>query len=368
MRIVTEKTDFGYRRALEIGGEQVSWLQIRDYQMRIGPATVRMGGIAGVGTHHRHRMKGYSRRVMEDSTTFMKAEGFDVAVLFGIDNFYHKFDYAPCMPEMLAKVRTKDAEAVLGTAAGYKVRPAKISDHATLAKLYNGNTAWRTGTLVRAKETFGRFHHGSEWRREPELFVVEDPRSRFAGYIIQDASPAPTTVCEVETTTIRAYPAILAKLVKVAIDRRDGEIALRLPPDHPFLLFLRRFGCSVDARFKNTGGPMGRIINQDTLLAKISEAYRCECGGDCDCDHDERYDIEVKTDLGRTRLSVPGEAPKGRPRVELPAMDLFQVLMGFRDPIEVLSSAGAKAASGGDEALEFLYPGHEGYMYAVDYF
>jgi hypothetical protein len=211
----------------------------------------------------------------------------------------------------------------------------------------------------------GRFHHGSEWRREAELLVIEDAKARFAGYMIQDADPAPTTVCEIETSSIRAYPAVLAKLARVAVARRDGEIALRLPIDHPFMLFLRPFGCVIETKNRATGGPMGRIINQDLLLARISESYTCECGDHCE---HERFDVTMKTDLGVSRLSVPGEARGRRPRVELPAMTLFQLIMGFRDPIEVLASRGVKASGGGEDALEFLYPGHEGYMYPVDYF
>ena len=58
-----------------------------------------MGGIAGVDTNEEHRNKGYSRRVMEDCTAFMTENGFDVAMLFGIPNFYPKFGYATVIPE-----------------------------------------------------------------------------------------------------------------------------------------------------------------------------------------------------------------------------------------------------------------------------
>ena len=274
MKIVTEASRHqkGWFRALEVEGEKVSWLNIFDFEMRIGTAVLSMGGIAGVATSSRHRMKGYSRAVMEDSTPFMKEKGHDCALLFGIDNFYHKFGYAPCMAEITAKVRTRDAEASLGEARGFRVRPLVDADVPAFARLYNQAETKRTLSMVRRPKAPLRFRHGSEWRREAEIIAVEDARGGFAGYFIHDSFPAPTTVCEVEARTPDAWPSILDEVVRIAIERRDGEIAVKLPADHGFLAFMRRFGLVVEARYRTTGGPMGRIVNQDTFLAKLEAA------------------------------------------------------------------------------------------------
>src|SRR5688500_988060 len=98
------------KHELMVGGEAVSHLWVQHLRMRVGSAVVRMGGIAGVGTERAHRMKGLSRRVMENSTRWMEAEGFDCATLFGIRDFYDKFGYAPCMLVPRFEVRTRDAE------------------------------------------------------------------------------------------------------------------------------------------------------------------------------------------------------------------------------------------------------------------
>ena len=79
--------------------DDVSRLWIFEHDMRCGSALLKMGGIGGVGTNEKHRMKGYSRHVMEDSTALMTEHGFDVAMLFGIANFYPKFGYATALSE-----------------------------------------------------------------------------------------------------------------------------------------------------------------------------------------------------------------------------------------------------------------------------
>ena len=88
--------------------EWVSSLGLIEYQMRFGSAYLKMGGIRAVGTREAHRNKGYSRRVMEATITFMTENGYDVSMLFGISNFYHKFGYATAIPETYVGFDTKD--------------------------------------------------------------------------------------------------------------------------------------------------------------------------------------------------------------------------------------------------------------------
>jgi len=365
-KMVTTRIPFGFRRALEIDGEAVSWLNVHDLKMRIGPAIVRVGGIGGVATNFRHRMKGYSRRVMTDTTRFMKEQGFDVALLFGIDSFYHKFGYAPCMPEMSGSIRTRDAERI-GKARGFRIRRAAEKDYPAISRLYAKNVENHTLMMVRTPKSVAEIRHGSEWRRVPEIFVVENPARRFAGYFIRDAAPAVTTLCEVETSTADALPAILAALTREAVNRRDGEITFHLAQDHPMTHLMRRLGCEVKARYRNTGGAMGRILNQDALLDKVGSAYVHDCSILSGC---KQFAVDVTTEFGTTKVPVPftESRPKTKSSLKIPAMTLFQLITGFRDPDEVAKSPGVSAKGGGMEAVSFFHPGYEPYMYVVDYF
>ena len=100
---------------LALGEDQpdVSRLWAPTFDMRIGSALVKMGGIAGVGTDEAHRMRGYSRLVLEESTRYFAETGHDVAVLFGIPDFYHRFGYAPVLPVTTLTVTVEDALAAV---------------------------------------------------------------------------------------------------------------------------------------------------------------------------------------------------------------------------------------------------------------
>ena len=80
-------------------GEVASWLWVLDLPTRLLGQTVRMGGIGGVNTKESHRMKGYARRLLSDTVSYMTEQGYDVTMLFGIPDFYDKFGYIPaCRP------------------------------------------------------------------------------------------------------------------------------------------------------------------------------------------------------------------------------------------------------------------------------
>ena len=364
MKIATEERHGGHFRVLKIKGDGVSHLGIYDHVVRIGPAQFKMGGIGGVATNWKHRKKGYARLVMEDSMNWMRDEGYDVTLLFGIEHFYHKFGFANCMPECVATVRTRDAEAMLGTKRTLEVRAAKDSDWPNAVRLYNRNNARRPLSIVRKARGFKGLRHGSGFHKRGEWVVLETRSGRFAGYAILDALPEPTRTCEVEVTNPAAYADVLGHLVRTAIRRRDGEIAVQLPLDHPFISHLRRFGCVVTVTYKNTGAMVGRFVNQDAVLTRLAAA----CGDDRGLRRAHGKYVRIKTDLGETRVAFAGAPRGGVARLVIPATTLFQVVVGFRKAEEALLSPGVRASGGGERLLEFLCPAVEPYLYSIDHF
>ena len=89
--------EFGTQLELVSGEQAVSGLNVWDLPLQIGAATVRLGGIGGVYTRREHRMKGYSRYVIEESLAFMREEGYHVSALFGIENYYPKYGFATAL-------------------------------------------------------------------------------------------------------------------------------------------------------------------------------------------------------------------------------------------------------------------------------
>jgi predicted N-acetyltransferase YhbS len=76
-----------------ISNRVVTHFGIWDYQMRVGSARVRVGGVGGVATDADYRKRGLMDRTARASMEAMRAQGYDVSLLFGIDDFYHRFGY-----------------------------------------------------------------------------------------------------------------------------------------------------------------------------------------------------------------------------------------------------------------------------------
>lgn len=120
---------------LQVGDDDsASRLNVLEKPMRIGEATVRFGGIAGVGTRPKYRLKGYASRVMDASTRLMTERGYDMGVLFGIGDFYHRFGYAVVFPISRLHLKT---QALLCAAAPLKTRAMKAADAKAVQRLYN---------------------------------------------------------------------------------------------------------------------------------------------------------------------------------------------------------------------------------------
>src|SRR6266536_3592169 len=144
MEIRTRKETNYSTREMLIDGQVVCWLTLIDYAMRIGSARVRMAGIAGVETKSEHRMKGYMRVLFQDTLEYMRNEGFDVSMLFGIPSFYPKFGYATCMALYKVMVKTRNAELAKGLARPVQARPIAPADLPAVAELYNRANASRS--------------------------------------------------------------------------------------------------------------------------------------------------------------------------------------------------------------------------------
>lgn len=360
MQIITDGDGFHRRRYLEIDGQRVSWLHLLDYQAHLGGALVRVAGVGGVSTGHDQRMKGYSRQLMEDTHRLMLAEGYDLALLFGIPRFYERFGYAPCMADVTATVATRDLEGAAGE-SGFKARPFEPDDFPEVFDLFNRNNAARPLCLLRPHGFVDHWRHGSAFHIEPEVTVFEGPGGAFAGYVVSDAYPGPLVVAEAELADPAALAALMGVLAEKAIERREGEVAFQLPDDHPVIAAVRPLGCNVEKVYRKSGGAMARIIDQDALLSKIASA--AGEGGESR----GVINAEIETELGSSELTMPAERD-GRARVKLPAPALLQLLSGFRAPGELAAADDVEIEGDGARLMRILSAKMEPHVYGPDRF
>jgi predicted acetyltransferase len=366
-------TDKGrdHLRELFIDGEPVSRLTVIDHHMRIGSAHVRLAGIGDVHTSWEHRLKGHMRALMEDSLDYMLDGGYDVSMLFGIRDFYHRFGYAVCLPEHKVVLQTRDAEEAGKCAPAYTVHPVAPEDMAAIVRLYNRSNAERTCSIVRDPASATTFPKGSRYGRPADCFLLRDEAGSFGAYAAYDRSTQAVNIVEVESRDPSLYPALLYEFAKMAIERRCGHISLHFPPDHPFAEYVERYGCEWSTERPKSGGGVGRIINQGSLLNRIGpelqrRARRCGAA--------LPEAVEIRTDLGKARLPIYGdtrEVPSARQAqtwVELSQDRLMQLITGARSARDVLNDPQVHASDGAESTLKVLFPKNHPYTWLADRF
>ena len=310
--------------------KQLSGLGLREFQMRFGSAHLKMGGIEGVNTTEGYRNKGYSRRVMEATIAYMNENGFNVSMLFGIPNFYHKFGYATVIPEIWIDFRREEAQAAVPT---YQIRKVEMEDGPKILTLYAANNAQRTGTLVRGETHWERFNvenpsntYGSDFgifidpygeksltfgsygtndwdRKAIDLFVVLDEGDEVIGYFACDATEENCILCDIGFQNETIFETVVRFLVDRAKRIGVSQLLCHIPIGHPFAIFCRRYDCRTHIHnWKNSGGMM-RIINQSSTLKKITGELGKRLQRSADLGQ-WRGKILISTDLGQDYLEI----------------------------------------------------------------
>jgi len=368
LEIKVTQEDHATRHDLLLEGRSVSRLWVIDLVMRVGIASVHMGGIGGVETDDEHRNRGYARRVLEHSNRWMTENGYDCATLFGISDFYDKFGYAVCLADHRVTVRTRDAERAERT---LDVRPFAPDDLPALREIYAANNADLTGSIVR-DETRDWFRKGSWYERRADAFVFTDANGGIVAYAACDRADDEVVVCEVGAQSLACYADIVRWAADRAVERRVGKITFVLPPDSPLSAYLTQFGAKQTLEYPRNGGGMGRLLRLDSFVEKTlpewtrrAAASRAVQPGDS---------LRMETDIGSVTLRWTGKTmelddttPKECEVVRLSQSRLMQLAMGYYGADSALAFADVEAA--GDLRLfQTLFPRRLAHMWTTDHF
>ena len=358
----------GWRVELMDGEQWASRLWIVDKEMRIGGSSVKIGGISSVETGEKYRGRGLASQVMEAALKLMAREGYQATILHGIPDFYHRFGYAVCMPEYSLRISTLDAERAQGS---HSLREPKDIDWPAIARLYNGENAFRTGTIVRDAGSWKGFPRSVGFFTKAAVRVAVDPKDRVVGYVVFDDDAARCRAAEAGGLSGDVLGSLLRFLAERAVTLRKEEVSLCLPPDHAMAVYARKFGCEATIRFARNGEFMGRIVDFHGFMDTFAEGL----GRESDLAPPDGRVI-FSTDMGLCMLIVE----KGRARMDRNAPPdsqdaahlgqgaLLQMLMGYRSARDLLAAGEIQAASEPLDLLGAWFPLRNACMYWPDRF
>jgi predicted acetyltransferase len=352
--------------------EPVSRLWVHDLNVRFGEAIVRMGGIGGVWTEEAYRKRGFARRLLETANDYMRDEGFDIASLFGISDFYERWGYVPAGPEYSLKVWVDN---IKGAELKHRVVDFCEEHRLDVLRIYKHNNLHRICSVVRSPESWTGFVRGTDWFVEADVKVFVNECGEVVGYVSLDKVTERTAVAEVGFATPEVFESMVAFLAQRASEHGHDEITLLLPPDHEFAIYLRRYGCVATQEFHRSGGFMARIINLESLMAKLSVELSRRVAKESRFSGCEK-DFAIVTDIGEVLVRVRSGQVKVETeasglvaeRLELPQGKLTQLLMGYQTIDTLIAARDVHCSPDLIPLLRVLFPPAYPYIWWSDRF
>ena len=323
------------------------------------PSALRLAGIGIVATHRDYRGHGYMARVAEACVDGLASAGYDVTLLFGIRNFYHRFGYTPAWAEPTWKLQWKNLPT-----EPPKWPIAEFSgDVAKLAGFYNRENSDVTGTIVRP---------GYLRNRAPKEFRIvtwsegKSAGSGRTGYLITQTSDDVLDYVDGAGDTGQT----LRVLAQIAAAERSQQVRFRGLPWHGKLAAaLRLLNCSVEEDYVPNGSAMIRTVNLSSTLSKISPVLAARLATSRFATWRGELSLSDGRESGVLRVS-PGtvtfepDANAGRRRKpkltgenRVQANDHFaRLIIGGGDPLEIAVQAGFVMKGEAPDLLSAMFP------------
>jgi predicted acetyltransferase len=397
--IVFETQPSGDTRAeLRIDGHSASRLFIVPFALRVGAATVRMDGIAGVETEKEHRRRGYARRVLEATVQWMRQRDAALSMLYGIPDFYPKFGYATAGPDHSIELPGPFDGAALPP--GWAVRPFAPADLPSIRQLYDQNTARATGAAVRPDRARPWAKLATpKGKGSEECRVIQDARGQPRGYAWRARwswyvgnwecnDPKAMVIAEAMADGAASAGALLAACRTWATEENETRsqpvkrVILSLPPEGPIAAAAMQQRTHFSRRYQACGGSMVRVLDVERLLRALQPelAERLRAAGSPFSGR-----LRIQTEIGGAALRVSPEtvavenssaSPAANPPVarfqevalHLPQSMLARLALGAFPPEDLLARLEEPLDEKTRQLVPILFPLRHPHMYLPDRF
>ena len=246
----------GSRIGITDDGRIATHAGLVDYRMRVGEhAQFRTAGLCAILTAEEFRRRGWMRQTMSDLLTNLPAAGYDVSLLFGIDDFYQQFDYRRAWPEH----RFEMVMADLTPAPPVTLEFFEHEQPDEVVALANRHEQGQTGSVVREGGWFTKLveDRGCLWRGTD---------GNVAGYILTRVNDEQLLV-----TGHAGHPDEILGVIHQLMQSHDrkqvrlGSIA----PECELAKRLRRMNSKEVIQHQRAGGALLRLVNLRSCLLKL---------------------------------------------------------------------------------------------------
>jgi predicted N-acetyltransferase YhbS len=243
------------------GAEPAASLLIFARHLRLGAAVVPTACIGAVAADPARKGRGFGGRLMDAAHARIRELGLPWVFLIGIDHFYSRLGYRPCLIERLVGVPLADLPTSAGVGGSATMADLPALD--ALARSSYAGGAWgreraagdlavqlaRCGVAVDAIRVLRRGGAVAAWhlRRGDRLWECAAADAEAAAWVWADAGAA-----------------------AAAEDAARSEIAAQLPAGHPCRRALANRPFRLDGGLKSYGGCLGLILDLPAFVQAVA--------------------------------------------------------------------------------------------------
>jgi predicted N-acetyltransferase YhbS len=222
--------------------------------VRLGSVVLETAGIAGVCADPRARKQGIASALMPEALKASKEAGLCFSLLFGIDNFYHRFGFVPAWADHEMRVKPEE----LPGSPRWKTRKAGKGDVPRMMEYYNRLYGGWDGSCVRDPAIFLRGKNNI-------FLVLRGPRTGDWAYAILRAvqweDRDHLRLIEAAGTGADWPDAVLCETAHYARKVERDSVIIRMPVSHPVCRPLTFRNATGRTNYVRNGAAMGAVLD-----------------------------------------------------------------------------------------------------------
>lgn len=338
-----------------LDGKIVTHCGVWGYDMRVGRSLVRVAGVGAVSTHGEYRKRGLMSRTFAHALPRMRDAGYDMTMLFGIHDYYHRFGYVRAYP---ATTYIVDVGELPTDKPAPKCRKIKRPPLEEMARVYNRQNAGLTASALRPTYRKAVFLGDQDCR------IWRDAKGKLAGWVLTHKNTCVDHAGQAEQV-LRVLGELARKQAWTEVHFKD------LHHDTALCRLIKAGTCRAETQYARSGGAMIRTLDLRSTLEKIAPELERRMA----VSHLNRWrgTLGVSDSRQRAVLKIGGgkvgviDAPAGK-NVVRGGEEIAQLIIGADEPRALCEAGHIKTTGEAAALLEVLFPAQHPCLAGADRF
>jgi len=252
-----------YKEKVLVGVAIIAQRLIKIFAQKINAITV---GPLAIGAHH--QKKGYSKYLFSGLDKIAIKLNADLIYLQGLDGFYSKYEFFPCLAKSKIEIHVKD----LINVDQVIIKPFTDNYLKEVKNLYKQIAKNNNCTSYRNENNWlwlTKYAKQSYYHYRPFLII---DKNDVVGYFCSDPDDKSRLREVIYTTNYDKIASFLFGIKQYAFKNNLSSVEIMTPPNSVLVKYIKKYSNGVFTQYiRPDGGELMKIINYESLLKIIKK-------------------------------------------------------------------------------------------------